>query len=93
MQELDILPAKNLGFLCTQGLPQPSSACILHGVPSRADTAYKMCHVYLIAHVHVLPLQGSGRATALLLAKKGYNVVVTARQPDRLKLVRGAHTV
>lgn len=31
--------------------------------------------------------QGSGKATALLFAKKGYNVVLAARQADRLKEV------
>lgn len=31
--------------------------------------------------------QGIGRATACLLAKKGYNVVLAARQPDRLEAV------
>jgi NAD(P)-dependent dehydrogenase (short-subunit alcohol dehydrogenase family) len=29
--------------------------------------------------------QGSGKATALLFARKGYNVVLAARQPDRLE--------
>jgi short-subunit dehydrogenase len=29
--------------------------------------------------------QGSGKATALLFAQKGYDVVLAARQPDRLK--------
>ncbi|MGL5080443.1 MAG: SDR family NAD(P)-dependent oxidoreductase [Microcoleaceae cyanobacterium] len=29
--------------------------------------------------------QGSGRATALLFARQGYNVVLAARQPDRLE--------
>ncbi|KAK9816654.1 hypothetical protein WJX72_003328 [[Myrmecia] bisecta] len=31
--------------------------------------------------------QGIGRATALLFARKGYNVVVAARQPERLQYV------
>lgn len=32
-------------------------------------------------------LQGVGRATALLFARKGYNVVVAAREPSRLQYV------
>lgn len=33
--------------------------------------------------------QGIGRATACLLAKKGYNVVLAARKNDRLEAVAG----
>lgn len=35
--------------------------------------------------------QGTGKATALLFARKGYNVVLTAREPERLEAV--AHEV
>ncbi|MGB7442255.1 MAG: SDR family NAD(P)-dependent oxidoreductase [Coleofasciculaceae cyanobacterium] len=31
--------------------------------------------------------QGSGKATALLFAKKGYSVILTARTPERLEAV------
>jgi short-subunit dehydrogenase len=31
--------------------------------------------------------QGSGKATAILFAQKGYDVVLAARQPDRLEAV------
>jgi NADP-dependent 3-hydroxy acid dehydrogenase YdfG len=34
--------------------------------------------------------QGSGKATALLFARQGYDVILTARQPERLEQVAEA---
>ena len=38
-----------------------------------------------VADVTLIAMQGVGRATALLFARNGYNVVIAARNPEKLK--------